>query len=146
MDLLKDYAYVVAGKKRSEALRLLAFPKTPTELKKLMHVHANVITRILQDLSKKELIKEHRLQPKRKTYMLTKRGELARKLLENLIEPRTFQELVKLIHAHRAIVSAMLKQLLKSGFVTIFKTLKPARKFYQLTSKGEQIRLKLEKG
>jgi DNA-binding PadR family transcriptional regulator len=33
---------------------------------------------------------------------------------------------------------------MKNGFVTLFKTIKPARKFYQLTRKGEAVREKLE--
>lgn len=55
MDVFQDYAFVVAGKKRSEVLKLLAYPRTPTELAKMLKVHSNVITRILKDLSLKKV-------------------------------------------------------------------------------------------
>jgi hypothetical protein len=42
MDLFRDYAFVVSGKKRKEVVKLLAYPRTPTELAKLLGVHANV--------------------------------------------------------------------------------------------------------
>ena len=41
MEIFQDYAYVVAGKKRELVLKLLAYPRTPTELAKMLKVHAN---------------------------------------------------------------------------------------------------------
>ncbi|GAH37400.1 unnamed protein product, partial [marine sediment metagenome] len=40
MDLFHDYAFVVNGKKRKEVVKLLVDPRTPTELAKLLKVHA----------------------------------------------------------------------------------------------------------
>jgi DNA-binding PadR family transcriptional regulator len=144
MDIFNDYAYVVAGKKRVEVLKLLSYPRTPTELAKMLKVHANVITRILGDLSRRQLVEVHELSGKKKTFRLTSRGELARQVLENLLEPKTVLDLVKLLKLHRSVVGSVTKHLMRSGFVTVFKTLRPARKFYQLTKKGEAVRDKLE--
>ncbi len=144
MELFRDYAFVVNGKKRKEVLKLLIDPRTPSELAKMLQVHANVITRIIKDLASRELVQSHQLQGRKKTYRLTKRGELTRQVLDNLIEPKTLPELVKLLHTHRNIVTSITKHLIQSGFVTLFKTIKPARKFYQLTKKGEQVREKVE--
>lgn len=55
----------------------------------MLGVHANVVTRILRDLAAKQLVEHHELQGKNKTYRLTKRGELGRQILDNLIEPKT---------------------------------------------------------
>ena len=144
MDLFHDYAFVVSGKKRKEVVKLLVDPRTPTELAKLLRVHANVITRILKDLANRHLVESHELKGRKKTYRLTKRGELARQVLNDLIEPKTLPELVKLLKTHRNVVMSIIKHLLHNGFVTLFKTIKPARKFYQLTKRGEAIREKLE--
>jgi predicted transcriptional regulator len=144
MDLFMDYAFVVSGKKRKEVVKLLVDPRTPTELAKLLKVHANVITRILKDLTSRQLAESHELKGRKKTYRLTKRGELARQILNNLIEPKTLPELVKLLKTHRNIVFSIIKHLVQKGSITLFKTIKPARKFYQLTKKGEEVREKLE--
>ena len=144
MDVFHDYAFVVGGKKRKEVFKLLVDPRTPTELAKLLQVHANVITRILKDLAGRNLVEFHELSGRKKTYRLTKRGELARQVLNDLIEPKTMPELVKLVKTHRNVVVSIIKHLIKDGFVTIFKTIKPARKFCQLTKKGEAVREKLE--
>lgn len=143
MHIFEDYAFVTAGKKRTEVLKLLSFPRTPTELAKLLKVHANVISRILKDLSSRELVEQHELKGRKKTYRLTKKGEFARKILDNLIEPKTLPELIKLMKMHRSIIACVIKSLTIHGFVTIFKTVKPARKFYQLTKKGEEVRERL---
>ncbi len=135
---------MVSGRKRKEVVKLLGYPRTPTELAKLLKVHANVITRIIKDLASRELVQSHELQGRKKTYRLTKRGELTRQILDDLIEPKTLPELVKLLHIHRNIVTSITKHLIQSGFVTLFKTIKPARKFYQLTKKGEDVREKLD--
>jgi len=139
MNIFHDYAYVVNGQKRKQVVQLLHSPRTPTELAKLMKVHANVITRIIKDLMKRDLVREHELARKGKTYLLTKRGDQTRKILESLVEPRTLQELTKMLKAHRAILSTTIQQLIRHGFITIFKSLKPAKKFYQLTDKGEAV-------
>jgi DNA-binding MarR family transcriptional regulator len=146
MEIFNDYAYVVGGRKRVEVLKLLSYPRTPTELAKLLKVHANVVTRILKDLSGRQLVESHQLKGRDKTFRLTKRGELARQVLDNLIEPKTLFDLVKLLKVHRNIVSSITKHLVQNGFITLFKTLKPARKFYQLTKKGEAVREKLDTG
>lgn len=144
MDLFHDYAFVVAGKKRKEVLKLLIDPRTPSELAKMLQVHANVITRIIKDLASRELVQSHQLQGRKKTYRLTKRGELARQVLNNLIEPKTLPELIRLLKTHRNIVTSIIKHLVHTGFVSLFKTIRPARKFYQLTKQGEAVREKLE--
>lgn len=146
MDIFNDYAYAVSGKKRVEVLKLLAYPRTPTELAKMLKVHANVITRILKDLSTRQLVESYQLKGRNKTFRLTKRGELARQILDNLLEPKTILDLVKLLRLHRNVVVSVTKHLIKNGFVTVFKTLRPARKFYQLTKKGEAVREKLDTG
>jgi len=143
MDVFHDYAYVVSGKKRKEVVKLLSYPRTPTELAKLLKVHANVITRILKDLSVKGLVEHHEISGRKKTYRLTKRGELARQVLDNLIEPKTLLEMVKLLKMHRSLLTSIVKHLAQNGFITFFKSIKPARKFYQLTNKGEAVREKL---
>jgi predicted transcriptional regulator len=144
MHVFHDYAFVVSGKKRKEVLELLVDPRTPTELAKMLKVHANVITRILKDLAGRELVESHEIKGRKKTYRLTKRGELARQVLANLVEPKTLPELVKLIKAHRNVVVSITKHLIQNGFVTLLKTIKPARKFYQLTKRGEAVQEKLE--
>ena len=142
--MFHDFAFVVSGKKRKEVVKLLIDPRTPTELAKLLGVHANVITRIIKDLASRELVQSHELQGRKKTYRLTKRGELTRQVLDNLIEPKTLPDLTKMLRLHRNLVFSIIKSLMKNGFITLFKTLRPARKFYQLTQKGEAIREKLE--
>ena len=144
MDIFDDYAFVIAGKRRVEVLKLLCDPRTPTELAKLLKVHANVVTRILKDLASRGLVEFYLISTKQKTYRLTKRGELARQVLDNLIEPKTLPDLVRLLKVHRNIVISITKHLLQHGFITLFKTIKPSRKFYQLTKKGEAIREKLD--
>ena len=144
MEIFNDYAFVVSGRRRTEVLKLLSFPRTPTELAKILKVHANVVTRIIRDLAGRNLVESHELSGKKKTYRLTKRGELARQVLNDLIEPKTPPELVKLLKTHRNVVISIIKHLIQSGFITLFKTIKPARKFYQLTSKGEAVREKLD--
>ena len=143
MDVFHDFAFVVSGRKRKEVVKLLAYPRTPTELAKMLRVHANVITRILNDLAGRNLVESHELSRRKKTYRLTKRGELARQVLDNLIEPKTLPELVRLLKTHRNVVASITKHLIQNGFITFFKTIKPARKFYQLTKKGEAVREKL---
>ncbi len=142
--MFHDFAFVVSGKKRKEVVKLLIDPRTPTELAKLLKVHANVITRIIKDLASRELVQSHELQGRKKTYRLTKRGELTRQVLDNLIEPKTLPDLTKMLRLHRNLVFSIIKSLLKNGFITLFKTLRPARKFYQLTKKGEDVREKLD--
>lgn len=144
MDVFHDYAFVVSGKKRKEVVKLLIDPRTPTELAKLLGVHANVITRIIKDLASRQLVESHELQGRKKTYRLTKRGELARQVLNNLIEPKTLPDIAKVLRLHRNLVFSIIKSLMKNGFITLFKTLRPARKFYQLTKKGEDVREKLD--
>jgi DNA-binding MarR family transcriptional regulator len=144
MEIFQDFAFAVAGRKRAEVLKLLAYPRTPSELAKMLKVHANVITRILKDLSARQLVESHELKGRSKTYRLTKRGELARQVLDNLIEPKTLPELVKVLKVHRNLLSSIIKNLIQNGFISIFKTIKPARKFFQLTKKGEAVREKLE--
>jgi len=55
---------------------------------KMLKVHSNVITRILKDLSLRRLVEFHELQGRNKTFRLTKRGDLARQVLDNLVEPK----------------------------------------------------------
>jgi len=144
MDAFHDYAFVMNGRKRREVVKLLGYPRTPTELAKLLQVHSNVITRIIKDLTNRELVQSHELKGRNKTFRLTKRGELARQILDSLIEPKTLIDLVKLLKLHRNVVSSVTKHLVRHGFITLFKTIKPARKFYQLTNKGEQVRENLD--
>jgi DNA-binding MarR family transcriptional regulator len=144
MDVFHDYAFVINGKKRKEVVKLLVDPRTPTELAKLLKVHANVITRILKDLSGRQLVEHHELKSRKKTYRLTKRGELARQVLDYLIEPKTLPELVKLLKTHRNVITSITKHFIQAGFITLFKNFKTARKFYQLTKQGEAVREKIE--
>ncbi len=144
MEIFHDYAFVVSGKKRKEVVKVMAEPRTPTELSKLLNVHCNVITRILKDLSARELVESYQISGKKKTYILSKRGELARQVLNSLIEPKTFPELLKHLRAHNNIAISIIKHMIHNGFVTIFKTINPTRKIYRLTQKGEAIREKLE--
>jgi predicted transcriptional regulator len=143
MDIFHDYAFVVSGKKRKEVVKLLADPRTPTELAKLLKIHPNVITRIMRDLAGRELVDSYNVSGKKKTYILTKRGELTRQILDNLIEPKTFSELLKHLKAHHSVAVSIIKHLIQHGFVTILKTLNPTRKLFRLTQKGEMIREKL---
>lgn len=143
MDVFHDYAFVINGKKRKEVVKLLIDPRTPTELSKLLKVHANVITRILRDLSDKQLVEHHELKSRKKTYRLTKKGELARQILDSLVAPKTLTDLCKVLRVHHNMISAILKSLVTNGFVTLFKSIRPARKFYQLTKQGEAVREKI---
>ena len=144
MDVFHDYAFVVSGKKRKEVVKLLEDPRTPTELAKLLKVHPNVITRIMRDLAGRELVDSYNISGKKKTYILTKRGELARQVLDNLIEPKTFSELLKHLKAHHTVAVSIIKHLVQHGFVTLFKSMNPTRKIYRLTRKGEVVREKLD--
>ena len=144
MNIFDDYAFVVSGKKRKEVVKLLVDPRTPTELAKILRIHPNVITRILRDLGGKELVNFYRISGKKRTYVLTKRGELARKVLDNLIEPKTFPELLKQLKTHHTIAVSTIKHLVQHGFVALLKTINPTRRIYRLTQKGEAIREKLE--
>jgi predicted transcriptional regulator len=144
MDIFHDYAYVVHGKKRKEVVKLLADPKTPTELAKLLKLHPNVVTRILKDLAGKELVDFYKISGKKKTYILTRRGELTRQILNTLIEPKTLSEVLKRLGTHHRIAASVFKHLIQYGFVALLRTLNPNRKIYKLTQKGEAIREKLE--
>ncbi len=143
MDVFHDYAFVVGGKKRKEVVRLLEDPRTPTELAKLLKVHPNVITRIMRDLTGRELVDSYNISGKKKTYILTKRGELTRQVLNDLIEPKTFSEVLKHLKVHHKVAVAVMKHLIQNGFVTLLKSINPTRKIYRLTRKGEEIREKL---
>ena len=144
MDIFHDYAFVVSGKKRKEVVKLLEDPRTPTELAKLLRIHPNVITRIMRDLAGRDLVDFYNVSGKKKTYILTKRGELTRQILDNLIEPKTFSELLKHLKAHHSVAVSIVKHLIQHGFVVLFKNMNPARKIYRLTQKGEIIREKLD--
>jgi len=143
MDIFHDYAFVVSGKKRKEVVKLLADPRTPTELAKILKVHPNVITRILKDLGGRELVDFYKISGRKRTYVLTKRGDLTRQVLDYLVEPRTFSELLKHSKVHHKLGISLLKQLILHGFVTLFKSMNPTRKIYRLTQRGEVIREKL---
>jgi len=144
MEIFHDYAFVISGRKRKEVLKLLSYPRTPSELAKMLKVHANVITRIIKDLMGRSLVECHDISGRKGVYRLTKRGELARQVLDNLIEPKTVLDLVKLLKLHRSVIASITKHLARAGFVALFKTIRPARKFYQLTEKGEAVREKIE--
>jgi len=143
MDAFHDYAFVVNGKKRKEVVKLLEEPRTPTELAKALGVHANVITRILKDLTGRGLAESYGISGGRKTYSLTKRGELARQILDNLVAPKTISELMRHLRTHRNVILSVLRQLIQVGFLTLFKTGNQSRKVYRLTRRGEDIREKL---
>jgi predicted transcriptional regulator len=143
MDVFHDYAFVVSGKRRMEVVKLLENPRTPTELSKLLKVHPNVITRITRDLAGRELVDSCNISGRKKTYILTKRGELARQILDNLIEPKTFSEMVRHLKAHHSVAISVIKHLIQHGFVTLLRTMNPTRKIYRLTQKGEVVREKL---
>ena len=106
--------------------------------------HPNVITRILKDLARRELVESYKISGKKRTYALTKRGDLARQVLNNLIEPKTLPCLLKHLKTHRNVIISIMKQLMHIGFITLFKTINPTRKIYSLTQKGETIIEKLE--
>lgn len=144
MDVFHDYAFVVNGKKRKEVVKLLESPRTPTELSKLLKVHPNVITRIMRDLTGRELVDSYNVSGRKKTYILTKRGELTRQVLNDLIEPKTFSEVLKHLKIHHKVAVAVMKHLIQHGFVTLLKSINPTRKIYRLTRKGEEIREKLD--
>jgi len=143
MDIFHDYAFVVSGKKRKEVVKLLVDPRTPTELAKVLKVHPNVITRILRDLAGRELVDFYKISGKKRTYVLTKRGELTRQVLDYLVEPRTFSELLKHLKVHHSVAISIIKHLIQHGFIAILKTINPTRKIYRLTQKGEVVRDKL---
>jgi predicted transcriptional regulator len=144
MDIFHDYAFVVNGKKRKEVVKLLDGPRTPTEIAKMLKVHANVITRILKDLTGRELVECYQISGNKRTYMLTKKGDLAREVLNNLVEPKTFMELMKHLKAHRKMAVSLVKHVLHDGFVTFLKSFNSSRKIYRLTRSGEAVREKLE--
>jgi predicted transcriptional regulator len=144
MDIFHDYAFVVSGKKRKEVVKAMADPRTPTELSKMLKVHANVITRILRDLSGRELVESYVISGNKRTYMLTKRGDLAREVLDSLVEPKTLSELLRHFKTHHKVAISIIKHMIHHGFINIFKTFNPTRKIYRLTKKGESIREKLE--
>lgn len=144
MDIFHDYAFVVSGKKRKEVVKLLENPRTPTELSKLLKIHPNVITRIMRDLAGRELVDSYNISGKKKTYILTKRGELTRQILDNLIEPKTFSDVLKHLKVHHKVAVAVMKHLIQHGFVTLLKSINPTRKIYRLTRKGEVVREKLD--
>ena len=143
MDIFHDYAFVVSGKKRKEVVKLLADPRTPTELAKILKVHPNVITRILKDLGGRELVDSYKVSGKKKTYVLTKRGDLTRQVLGYLVEPRTFSELIKHLKVHHSVAISIIKHLIQHGFIAILKTINPTRKIYRLTQKGKVVREKI---
>ena len=144
MDIFHDYAFVVGGKKRKEVVKLLADPRTPTQLAKLLRVQPSVVTRILRGLEGRELVDSYEISGKKKTYVLTKRGELTRQVLDYLVEPRTFSELLKHLKVHHSVAISIIKHLIQHGFIAILKTMNPTRKIYRLTQKGEVVREKLD--
>jgi predicted transcriptional regulator len=75
--------------------------------------------------------------------MLTKRGDLAREVLDSLVVPKTLSELLKHFKTHHKVAISIIKHMMHHGFISIFKTFNPTRKIYRLTKKGEAIREKL---
>ncbi len=144
MNVFHDYAFVVSGKKRKEVVKLLDGPRTPMELARLLKVHPNVITRIMRDLSGRDLVDSYSISGRKKTYVLTKRGELSRQILDNLIEPKTFSELIRHLKVHHTMAVSLLKDLMRHGLVALLRTMNPTKKIYRLTKKGEVIREKLD--
>ena len=143
MNIFHDYAFVVSGKKRKEVVKLLADPRTPTELAKILKIHPNVVTRILRDLAGRELVDSYKISGKKKTYVLTKRGDLTRQVLDYLVEPKTFSELLNHLKVHHSVAISIIKHLIQHGFIALFKTINSTRKIYRLTQKGEVVREKL---
>ena len=85
------------------------------------------------------------LPRKKRTYILTSRGELAIQVLNALRAlPRTKREIRQYVDTHHNVISALLKSMLKSGFVTELRSIRPARKILQLTRKGKAVKEKLE--
>ena len=132
----EDYAYVVSGPVRKEVVKLLGFPRTPTELYKIMKVHPNVISRILNDLERHGLIMVHDISWKRKVYRITKKGELARMLLHSLVDGFLHKsEIGKSLDIHEDTVESLLADLSELGMIKA--TSKKYQKLYQLTDKGK---------
>jgi DNA-binding HxlR family transcriptional regulator len=75
--------------------------------------------------------------------VLTKRGEVARQVLDYIVVPRTFPELLRHLKIHHRLGISILKELIQHGFVTLFRSMNPTRKIYRLTPKGEVVREKL---
>ena len=97
----------------------------------------------LTGLNRRALFDFYEISSKKRTCVLTKRGELARKVLDNLIKPKTFPELLKYLKTDHSISLSIIKHLIQHGFISLLKTINPTRKIYRLTQKGEAIREKL---
>jgi len=136
MSVFDDYAFVVNGGKRREVLRLLDSYRTPSEIARMLKVHKNVVSRILRDLVRRDLVGPSMILARRHAFLLTRKGELAWQVLGNLAEPRTFSQINRCLHADPAVTRPLIRDLVKYGFVTSMKVGGPTRNFYRITSRG----------
>jgi len=144
MSVFDDYAFVVGGKTRREVVHLLECYRTPSELAKLLKVHPNVVTRILNDLAARDLVDFRTTLVRRKSFLLTKKGDVARQVLDNLIGPKTAPQVNKLVRINRNVTALIIHDLAKYGFITFMKNNNPLRRFYRLTPSGEAVREQLK--
>jgi DNA-binding MarR family transcriptional regulator len=144
MSVFDDYAFVVGGRTRKEVFRLLDCYRTPSEIAKMLKVHGNVVTRVLRDLVARDLVGSSVILARKKTFWLTKKGELAWQVLENLAEPRTFSQVNRCLNADSAVTRPLIRDLVKHGFVTFMRASGPTRNFYRITPRGKAVRENLK--
>lgn len=67
------------------------------------------------------------------------RGKIRRKVLENLIKPRTPTSLSKIIQTHRPTTSRAILALEKKGLVSCITPNERMGRFYQITDLGKKV-------
>lgn len=72
------------------------------------------------------------------------RGKIRRKVLENLIKPRTPASLSKIIQTHRPTTSRAILALKKKGLVSCITPNEKMGRFYQITDLGKKVLRKLK--
>ena len=71
------------------------------------------------------------------------RGKIRRKVLENLIIPRTPTQLSQLIGSHRSTISRSIISLQKKGLVECITPDQSMGRYYQITNMGKDILTKI---
>lgn len=72
------------------------------------------------------------------------RGKIRRKVLENLIEPRTPTELSRIIKTHRSTTSRAILILEKKNLVKCLTPKENMGRYYEITSLGKKILDKIQ--
>ena len=73
------------------------------------------------------------------------RGKIRKKVLENLIEPRTPTQLSEIIGTHRSTISRTILSLQEKGLVACITPNEYMGRYYEITETGKNVLSKIDK-